>query len=170
MKTTIAALMMLMLVSPAEAQQRQVAARAAAESIWGRSTGDLSSAFNRSMAARRLTPRLDAIICDVTTALACEAEVRGVQLRVAGVADPEQVREIRIPLTRASRVADVALVAHTLMEIMEPAAAEEDRRNAMLSLLGIGRAQLDAVTVGRTEARFADSFAGASLVFRHLPR
>lgn len=170
MKTTIAALMALLLVMPAEAQQRRAAAPAApAESVWGRSTGALSDAFNRSMAARQLKPRLDAVICDVTTTLACEAQVRGVQLRVTGTADPEQIREIRVPISRANRTADVALVAHTLMEIMEPAAPEGERRDAMLALMGIGRAQVNAVTVGRTEARFADSFAGAAFVFRPAP-
>lgn len=168
MKTTIAAVMLMLLAAPADAQQRQAAPRAPApaESIWGRNTAALADAFDGVMIQSRYTTRIDPVVCEVTRRLVCESQVRGVPLRIAGQAEPEQVREIRVLVNRASRGADVALVAHALMAIAEPRAPEAERREAVLRLLGIGGPQADVVTVGGTEARFADSFSGPAFVFR----
>lgn len=157
----------LVLALPAAAQQRRAAAVTAhAGSIWGQPTITMSEAFDRAMQARHYTTRMDAVICDVTTTLTCDVEIRGIKLRVTGIVEPEQVREIRVLVNRNSRTADVALVAHALMEIAEPTAPEAERRSAVLRLLGISGARADAVTVGGTEARFVDSFSGAAFVFR----
>lgn len=147
-------------------QPRQPAAPTPAESIWGKSSFDLVEAFDRDMARQRRTSRLGFIPCDVTTALDCSEEIGSVTLRLRGQADPEEVREVRIVMTRRSRLPDAGLVAHTLMAIMEPGEPEEARRQAVLRLLGVGGPQETRVMVGRTEVRFEDGFSASAFVFR----
>lgn len=161
----------ILLATPALAQQRrqQPAPPPVAESVWGKGSADLQEAFNRDMARRGLTPRLDGIICDVSTTLACSAQLRGVGLRLGGQVTPEAVRDVRLVFTRSTPMPDVALLLHTLVAILEPQQTEDARRSAVLGLMGVGGPARDRVTVGRTEIRFADGFREMAFEFRTIP-
>ena len=165
-------LAMLIAAVPAAAQPRRQTAPtqpAPAQSIWGRDTVALTAAFDRVMMRLRYTTRMDAVLCDITTTLACTVEVRGIELRITGQVTPEEVREVRVPFTRSTRFPDVAMLTHALLEIAEPSAPEAERRSAVLRLLGVDSPRADRIVVGRTEVRFVDGFREKAFQFRMLP-
>lgn len=166
----LAILAALLIAMPAVAQpRRHVSPPPPEESVWGKGSEDFRAAFNRDMARRGQSPRLDAMLCDVTSTLDCSAELRGGALRLTGQASPEAVRGIRLTFTRATGMPNVAAAMHGLVAILEPREDAEARRQAVLRLMGVGRPAQNQVTIGRTEIRFVDGFRDMAFQLSQVP-
>lgn len=142
-----------------------------APAVWGRSTDTFTDAFNDAAKKQRLRYNIGAVICSMGNTIECDAPTGFLGLKLRASNNPEAMREVAIPYTGNTPMVQVIGMTHMVLKALEPTIAEDQRRNAVLGMFGIGNApRNNNPQVGQTRMRIRDGFRGGEVQFQFVPQ
>lgn len=146
-------------------------AQSAPASVWGASSTAFMERFNAAAGSQGLRLNIGAVFCSVGQMLECDADAGGVRLSLRGTDNPEAVREVRILFQGGTPAAMVAAASHVVMQIAQPEAPADERRQAVMAALGVGgAARADGVRVGATAVGLRERPRGGEILFEVAAR
>ncbi len=139
--------------------------------VWGRSTNTFTDAFNDAAKKQKLRLNIGSVICSMGNTIECDAGTGTLGLKLRASNNPEAMREVAIPFTGNTSMAQVVGMSHVILEALEPTIAESQRRNAVLGMFGLGNVpKNDTPQVGQTRMRIRDFFRGGEVQFQFVPQ
>ena len=142
-----------------------------APAVWGRSTDTFTDAFNDAAKKQRLRLNIGSVICAMGNTIECDAPTGTLGLKLRASNNPEAMREVAIPFTGNTSMAQVVGMSHVILEALEPTIAESQRRNAVLGMFGLGNVpRNETPLVGQTRMRIRDGFRGGEVQFQFVPQ
>lgn len=142
-----------------------------APAVWSRSTDTFTDAFNDAAKKQKLRLNIGSVICGMGNTIECDAATGTLGLKLRASNNPEAMREVAIPFTGNTSMAQVVGMSHVILEALEPTIAENQRRSAVLGMFGLGNApRNDTPQVGQTRMRIRDGFRGGEVQFQFVPQ
>ncbi|MCA3421169.1 MAG: hypothetical protein INF88_19940 [Roseomonas sp.] len=164
-RAMLSCLLMLTLLLPAFASAQP------APPVWGRTTNTFTDSFNDAAKKQRLRYNIPSVICAMGNTIECDAPTGFLPLKLRASNNPEALREVAIPYTGNTPMVQVIGMTHMVLEALEPRINEQERRNAVLGMFGIGNApKNDTPQVGQTRMRIRDFFRGGEVQFQFVPQ
>ncbi len=142
-----------------------------APAVWGRSADTFTDAFNDAAKKQKLRLNIGHIRCAMGNTIECDAPTGTLGLKLRASNNPQAMREVAIPFTGDTSMAQVVGMSHVILEALEPTIAENQRRSAVLGMFGLGNApRNDTPQVGQTRMRIRDGFRGGEVQFQFVPQ
>jgi hypothetical protein len=164
-RAILSCLLILTLLLPAFAMAQP------APAVWGRSTDTFTDAFNDAAKKQKLRLNIGSVICGMGNSIECDAGTGTLGLKLRASNNPEAMREVAIPFTGNTSMAQVVGMSHVILEALEPTIAEGQRRNAVLGMFGLGNVpKNDTPQVGQTRMRIRNGFRGGEVQFQFAPQ
>jgi hypothetical protein len=142
-----------------------------APAVWGKPPGAFVDGFNDAAKTQKLRLNIGHIRCAMGNTIECDAPTGTLGLKLRASNNPEAMREVAIPFTGNTSMAQVVGMSHVILEALEPTITESQRRNAVLGMFGLGNVpRNDTPQVGQTRMRIRDGFRGGEVQFQFVPQ